>query len=57
MNQYIRDKTEEQEAEQANKAKPRHPELEVKQHEDHLRHLEVKKKIHPFNFSFFFDRK
>jgi hypothetical protein len=44
MNQYIRDKTEEQEAEETNKAKPRHTELEVKQHEDHVRHLEVKKK-------------
>jgi hypothetical protein len=44
MNQYIRDKTEEQETEEANKAKPRHTELEVKKHEDHVRHLEVKKK-------------
>jgi len=55
MNQYIRDKTEEQEAEGVNKAKPRHTELEVKQHEDRLRHLEVKKRS--FNFSiltFFF---
>ncbi len=53
----MRDKTEEHEAEGANKVKPRHAELEVKQHEDHLRHLEVIKRKYPFNFSiliFFF---
>jgi hypothetical protein len=41
MNQYIRDKSEEHEVEGAKKAKIRYPELETKQHEDRLRHIEV----------------
>jgi hypothetical protein len=42
MKQYIGDKTEEHEVERANKIKRRHTDLTVKQHEDRLRHLEVK---------------
>jgi hypothetical protein len=45
MNQYLRDKTEkseEREAEGASKAKSRHAELETRQHEDHLRHFQVR---------------
>jgi hypothetical protein len=50
MNQYIRDKSAEQEVEGAKKAKIRYPELETKQHEDRLRHLEVKKDLLIFLF-------
>ncbi|CAF1091658.1 unnamed protein product [Rotaria sordida] len=40
MNQYMRDKTEKHESEATTKAKTRPVELETKQHEDRLRHLE-----------------
>jgi hypothetical protein len=45
MNQYLREKTEreeEREAEGASKAKIRYAENETRQHEDHLRHFQVK---------------
>jgi len=61
MNQYLREKTERtelREIEGASKAKIRHAELETRQHEDHLRHFQVKKKkifiTHNLFFIFFF---
>lgn len=44
MNQYLRDKTDETETHRVEKAKTRHTDLETKQHEDQLRHLEVRGK-------------
>lgn len=43
MNQYLRDKTDEYDVEKINQSKTRHTELDTKQHEDRLRHLEVLK--------------
>ncbi len=63
MNQYIRDKNEKggkYETEGINKAKTYHTELETKQHEDRVRHLEVKKRfleILTYVFLFCFYRK
>lgn len=42
MNQYLRDRTEGHDTEGTYKTRTRHTELETKQHEDRLRHLEVK---------------
>ena len=44
MNQYVREKTDENEVHRTEKAKTRHTDLEAKQHEDQLRHLEVGKR-------------
>jgi hypothetical protein len=58
MNQYLREKnekSEEREVEGAGKAKVRHAENETRQHEDHLRHFQVKINSHflIFDFEFF----
>jgi hypothetical protein len=42
MNQYLREKPDEIETHRTAKAKTRHTDLETKQHEDQLRHLEVR---------------
>jgi hypothetical protein len=42
VNQHLRDKSEEYDAEGPSKAKIRHSELDTKQHEDHIRHFEVR---------------
>ncbi len=57
MNQYLRDKNEKggkYETEGTNKAKHYHTELETKQHEDRVRHLEVKKRFLEIFHMFFF---
>lgn len=58
MNQYLREKTERselREAEGASKAKVRHAELETRQHEDHLRHFQVKKPFSSHSISILCD--
>ena len=45
MNQHLHnEKTDETETQRIDKAKTRHTDLETKQHEDQLRHLEVREK-------------